>query len=312
MKRLGRVLTAMITPFAADGSVDVAEACRLAEYLVANGSDGVVVSGTTGESPALETDEKLALFAAIKRHLGSTATVIAGTSGNNTRHSVELTKRAVEAGVDAILAVVPYYNKPTADGLLDHFGAIAAASDIPVVLYNIPSRTGQNMLPTTVHELARRHPTIVGIKESSGNVEQHAQLISGNPRPDEFTIWSGDDYFFLPALALGAYGLISVAAHVAGRRIRAMVAAFDDGNMREAGAIHRELQPLFTALFATTSPIPVKWAMNRLGFAAGPCRSPLGTLPDDLARALAPLLHDDRALAMNAGPSATGLRHPPH
>jgi 4-hydroxy-tetrahydrodipicolinate synthase len=290
VKELGRILTAMITPFAPDGSVNINEACRIAEFLIENGNDGVVVSGTTGESPALEIDEKLALFAAIKKRLGNAGSVVAGTGGNNTHHSVELTKRAVQTGIDAVLAVVPYYNKPTPEGLLEHFGAIANAAEIPVIMYNIPSRTGQNMMPATTLELARRHRNIVGIKESSGNVEQHAQLISGNPRVDEFTLWSGDDYFFLPALALGGYGLVSVAAHVVGRRLRAMVDAFDDGNMPAAGAIHRELQPLFTALFATTSPIPVKWAMNRMGFAAGPCRSPLGPMPPALAQTLEPLI----------------------
>jgi 4-hydroxy-tetrahydrodipicolinate synthase len=290
MKSLGRILTAMVTPFDAGGAVDVNEACRIAEHLLDNGNDGVVVSGTTGESPALESEEKLELFTAIKRRLGAAGTVIGGTGGNNTRHSVELTKRAAAAGVDAVLAVVPYYNKPTQDGMLDHFGAIAQAADVPVVIYNVPSRTSQNLLPATTHELARRHRNIVGIKESTGSVEQFAQLVSQNPRPDDFTIWCGDDYFFLPAMALGAYGLVSVAAHVVGRRLRAMVDAFDHGNMSAAGAIHRELQPLFTALFAVTSPIPVKWAVNRIGFAAGPCRSPLGAMPESLARSLEPLI----------------------
>jgi len=290
VKALGRILTAMITPFDADGALNLNEACNVAEYLIANGNDGVVISGTTGESPALDADEKLALFGAIKQRLGPSGTVIAGTGSNNTRASIELTKRAAAIGVDAVLAVVPYYNKPTPDGLLEHFGAIADAVEIPIVMYNVPSRTGQNMAAETTLELARRHRNIVGIKESSGSVEQHAALVSGNPRPDEFTIWSGDDYFFLPALALGAYGVVSVAAHVVGQRVRAMVDAFDHGNMPVAGAIHRELQPLFSALFATTSPIPVKWAMNRLGFAAGPCRSPLGAMPAALANALEPLL----------------------
>jgi 4-hydroxy-tetrahydrodipicolinate synthase len=174
--------------------------------------------------------------------------------------------------------------------MLEHFGAIAQAADVPVVIYNVPSRTGQNILAATTHELARRHRNIVGIKESTASVEQFVQLVSENPRPDEFTIWCGDDFFFLPALALGAYGLVSVAAHVAGRRLRAMVDAFDVGNMPAAGAIHRELQPLFSALFATTNPIPVKWAMNHMGFAAGPCRSPLGAMPEALARSLEPLI----------------------
>jgi 4-hydroxy-tetrahydrodipicolinate synthase len=284
------MLTAMITPYDRDGSVDVNEACRVAEHLIDNGNDGVVVSGTTGESPALENNEKLELFAAVKRRLGNAGTVIGGTGGNNTRHSVELTKRAADAGVDAVLAVVPYYNKPTQDGMLDHFGAIAQAADVPVVIYNVPGRTSQNILPATTHELTRRHRNIVGIKESSGSVEQFSQLVSENPRPDEFTVWCGDDFFFLPALALGAYGLVSVAAHVAGRRLRAMIDAYDHGNMPAAGAIHRELQPLFTALFAVTSPIPVKWAMNRLGFAAGACRSPLGKMPESLIATLEPLL----------------------
>jgi 4-hydroxy-tetrahydrodipicolinate synthase len=290
MKELGRMLTAMVTPFDATGAVDINEACRLAEHLIENGNDGVVVSGTTGESPALETDEKLALFTAIKKRLGNAGTVIAGTGGNNTRHSVELTKRAAQTGVDAVLAVVPYYNKPTQEGLLEHFGAIAQADPIPVMMYNIPGRTGQNMAASTTHELARRHANIVGVKESSGNVEQHVQLVSGNPRPDEFSVWSGDDYFFLPAMALGAYGLVSVAAHVCGKRLRAMIDAFDHGNILAAGAIHRELQPLFTALFTVTSPIPVKWAVNRLGFAAGPCRSPMGPMPESLIRTLEPLI----------------------
>jgi 4-hydroxy-tetrahydrodipicolinate synthase len=290
MKSLGRILTAMITPYDTGGAVDVNEACRIAQYLVDNGNDGVVVSGTTGESPALENNEKLELFAAVKRRLGGAGTVIGGTGGNNTRHSVELTKRAANAGVDAVLAVVPYYNKPTQDGMLEHFGAIAGAADVPVVIYNVPSRTGQNILPATTLELARRHKNIVGIKESSGSVEQFSQLVGENPRPDDFTVWSGDDYFFLPALALGAHGVISVAAHVVGRRLRAMVDAFDHGNLPAAGAIHRELQPLFSALFATTNPIPVKWAMNQLGFAAGACRSPLGAMPEPLAQTLEALI----------------------
>lgn len=290
MKSLGRMLTAMITPFDALGAVNVNEACRVAEHLIADGSDGVVVSGTTGESPALENNEKLELFAAIRRRLGKTGTVIGGTGGNNTRHSVELTKRAADAGVDAVLAVVPYYSKPTQDGMLEHFGAIAQAADVPVVIYNVPSRTAATMLPATAHELARRHRNIVGIKESTGSVEGFSQLVAGNPRPDDFTVWCGDDFFFLPAMSLGAYGLVSVAAHIAGPRLRAMIDAFDHGDMPAAGALHRELQPLFTALFATTSPIPVKWAMNRLGFAAGTCRSPLGAMPESLAQTLEALI----------------------
>jgi 4-hydroxy-tetrahydrodipicolinate synthase len=288
MKSLGRIFTAMITPFAASGEADVDEAVRVARFLVDRGNDGVVVAGTTGESVALETSEKLALFGSIKAALPG-ATVIAGTTGNNTRHSVELTREAEATGVDAILAVVPYYNKPPQDGLLRHFGAIAEATTLPIVLYNVPSRTGTNMLPATVHELARRHPNIVAVKESTGNVEQFTALVSGRVR-DDFTVWSGDDYFFLPALALGAYGIVSVAGHLCSRELRAMAEAFDRGDVVTAGRIDRELQPLFTALFAISSPIPVKWAMSRYGFGSADCRSPLGSMTPELQTVLEPLI----------------------
>jgi 4-hydroxy-tetrahydrodipicolinate synthase len=289
MKSLGRIFTAMITPFDENDAVDVAEAVRIARFLVDRGNDGVVVSGTTGESPALETAEKIALFAEIKAALGTSGTVIAGTTGNNTRHSVELTREAEKAGVDAILAVVPYYNRPTHDGLLRHFGAIAECTALPIVLYNVPSRTGLNMLPETVHELARRHGNIVAIKESTGNADQFTALIRDGVR-DDFTVWSGDDYFFLPALALGAYGVVSVAGHVCSRELRALAEAFDNGDVDTAGRLHRDLQALFAALFSVSSPIPVKYAMNQFGFRAGPCRSPLGMMPDALKPALDALI----------------------
>jgi 4-hydroxy-tetrahydrodipicolinate synthase len=288
MKSLGRIFTAMITPFDERGDADVAEAVRVARFLVDRGNDGVVVSGTTGESASLETSEKLALFGEIKAALGG-ATVIAGTTGNNTRHSIELTREAERTGVDAILAVVPYYSRPPQDGLLRHFGAIAEATTLPIVLYNVPSRTGTNMLPATVHELARRHPNIVAIKESTGNADQFTQLVRDRARED-FTVWSGDDYFYLPALALGAYGVVSVAGHICSNELRAMAQAFDAGDADTAGRIHRDLLPLFTALFAVASPIPVKWAMSRYGFGRAECRSPLGSMTPELERVLEPLI----------------------
>jgi len=288
MKSLGRIFTAMITPFDENGDADIAEAVRTAQFLVARGNDGVVVAGTTGESAALETDEKLALFGEIKAALGG-ATVIAGTTSNNTRHSVLLTQEAAKTGVDAILAVVPYYNRPPQDGLLRHFGAIAEATTLPVVLYNVPGRTGTNMLPATVHELARRHPNIVAVKESTGSVEQFTALVRDRVRED-FSVWSGDDYYFLPALALGAYGLVSVAGHLCSRELRALADAFDAGDVDTAARIHGDLQPLCSALFAVSSPIPVKWAMSRYGFGNGACRSPLGEMPDDLKAVLEPLI----------------------
>ncbi len=289
MKALGRLFTAMITPFDEKGALDVDEAVRIAKFLIDRGNDGLIVSGTTGESPALESEEKLTLFAAIKDALGTNATVIAGTTGNNTRHAVELTKEAEKTGVDGILAVVPYYNKPPQDGLLRHFGAIAEATSLPIVLYNIPGRTNVNMLPATVHELTRRHPNIVAIKESSGNVEQFTALVRDRARED-FTVLSGDDYFYLPSLALGAYGCVSVAGHLCSRELRAMRDAYDSGDIETAGRIHRDLQELFSALFAHPSPIPVKWAMNEYGFRAGVCRSPMGEMPESLKSVLRPLI----------------------
>ncbi len=289
MKGLGRILTAMITPFDERGELDVAEAVRIAEFLVERGNDGVVVAGSTGEGNALETDEKLALFREIKRALGDRGTVVAGTGGNNTRHSVDLTKRAEACGVDAILATVPAYVKPTPDGMLTHFGAIAECTALPVIVYNIPGRTGVNMPPATFHELTRRHANVAGIKESTGDVNQFTAILRDRARED-VTFWCGDDNIFLPALAIGGYGLISVAGHLVGRELHTMAEAFDAGDVDTAGRIHRDLSPLIAALFQTTNPIPVKWAMNHIGFKAGACRSPLGAMPSALQATLEPLI----------------------
>jgi 4-hydroxy-tetrahydrodipicolinate synthase len=295
MRSLGRLLTAMITPFDERGDADPAEAARLAEWLVLQGSDGVVVAGTTGEAPTIVRDEEIALFSAVKERLGKRGTVIAGTGNNDTRASVALTRDAERCGVDGILAVVPYYNKPAQDGMLLHFGAIAEATSLPVILYNIPGRTGTNMLPSTVRELARRHQNIVGVKESSGDFAQFSAIL--RERAEGFSFWCGDDHLFLPALAIGGDGLISVAAHVCGRRMREMLDAHDRGEVALAAKIHLELTPLFAALFATTSPIGVKWAVNQLGFRAGGTRPPLSPLPPDLQAALGRLLEPYRAAA---------------
>jgi 4-hydroxy-tetrahydrodipicolinate synthase len=295
--KIGPLLTAMVTPFDARGDVDLREAGRVATWLVDEGCDGVVVSGTTGESPALSDDEKIALFGAVKAAVGDRAAVVAGTGGNDTKHSVELTERATRAGVDGILAVVPYYNKPPQDGMLRHFGAIADATDLPIIVYNIPGRTGVNMLPATLVELARRHGNIAGVKESTGDAAQFSAIL--RDRPAGFGFWVGDDHQFLPSLALGGDGLISVAAHLCARDLKAMREAFVAGRVAEAAQIHRDLSALFAALFTTTNPIPVKWAMNRLGFACGDCRSPMGAMPDAVAATLEPLLtpYRERAAA---------------
>ncbi len=289
MKTLGRLLTAMITPFDASGEVDVEEACRIARFLVDRGNDGVVLAGSTGEGNALDTAEKLALFAEVKRALGSSASVIAGTGGNNTRHSIELTREAERCGVDAALLTVPAYVKPTQDGMLAHFGAIAEKTSLPLVIYNIPGRTAANMLPATFTELSRRYPHVAGIKESTSDINQFTEILRTRARAD-VTFWCGDDYMYLPSMSVGGYGLISVNGHLVSRELKAMAAAFDAGDVDTAARIHADLAPLNAALFATTNPIPVKWAMGAFGFEVGPCRSPLGAMPEELKARLAPLI----------------------
>jgi 4-hydroxy-tetrahydrodipicolinate synthase len=285
---LGRLLTAMITPFSPSGEVNYHEAARLAEHLVDIGNDGVVVCGTTGESPALETAEKLRLFEVIKKKLGGRGTVIAGTGGNNTHHSVELTREAAKCGVDGILAVVPYYNKPTQDGMLRHFGAIAESTELPIVVYNIPGRTAANMLPATLRTLQDRYPNIAGVKDSTSDIAQMTAIL--RDRRAGFMFYSGDDHMFLPILAIGGDGLVGVASHLCAPQFKQMMEAYANGDVARAARIHRELAPLFSALFATTSPIPIKWAMAQLGWDVGVCRSPLGMMPEDLKARLSGLL----------------------
>ena len=286
--RLGTLATAMITPFDDEERLDLGAAIAVAEHLLATGTDALVLAGTTGESPALEDDEKLALFRAIKDAVGTRAVVIAGTGSNNTRHAAEFSKRAEACGVDAILSVAPYYSRPPQDGLRRHFAAVAHATSLPIVIYNIPSRTAANVLPATLIALARDHANIAGVKESSGDLAQMTEIL--RTRPPGFVFFSGDDYLFLPTLALGGDGLISVASHVAGRELRALYEAFRAGDTARAASLHRELAPLVAALFAAPSPIPVKWATARLGLATGPCRSPLGAMPEELASRLGPML----------------------
>jgi len=291
--KLGSLLTAMLTPFDANDRVDLREAARLATFLVDQGNDGLVVCGTTGESPSLSDDETIALFEATKKAVGERATIVAGTGSNNTRHAIDMTKRAEAAGVDAILSVVPYYSKPTQTGMLAHFGAIAESTSLPVVIYNIPHRTGVNMVPATLLELAKRHANVAGVKESSGDFAQFTEIL--RERPSGFGFWSGDDHLLLPSLAIGGDGLISVAAHVCAGELRELIESYRSGEVARAAHIHQELGPLFAALFATSSPIPVKWAMNELGFSLGACRLPLGTMPDETAARLGPLLERYRA-----------------
>src|SRR3990170_1565722 len=272
MAIFGRVLTAMATPFDDDGAVDIEQAKRLAKRLVENGSDGIVVAGTTGESPTLSDEEKIRLFAAVKEAVGGRATVVAGTGTNDTRHSVHLTKHAEAAGADGILLVNPYYNRPSQDGLYAHFRTIAESTALPCMLYNIPGRTGVNAAPETIARLADV-PNIVAVKEASGSLDQ-ASEIRRRTSPD-FLIYSGDDSLTLPILAVGGTGIVSVASHLAGREIQQMVRVFEQGEVREALRLHLRLLPLFKVLFITTNPVPLKSAMNMSGFNVGKPRLPL-------------------------------------
>ena len=270
--RLGRLLTAMVTPFDARGEVDYRQAGRLALALLNSGSDGVVVSGTTGECPTLSLEERLRLFAEVKSVVGDRGAVIAGSGNNDTRESIELTGAAEKAGVDGCLLVVPYYNRPTQQGLLEHFEAIARSTDLPCIVYNVPSRTVTNLTADTMIKLSQID-NIVAVKEASGNMAQTAEIIQGTAQ--DFLVYSGNDGDTLPILSLGGYGVISVASHLVGIQIKEMIDRFLDGKPNEAARLHRGLLPIVSALFVISNPMPVKWALNYVGFPVGRPRLPL-------------------------------------
>ena len=273
MRTFGRLLTAMVTPFYPDGSVNYRSAARLAEYLVSHGSDGLVVAGSTGESATLSNEEKLKLFTTVLDAVGDKAAVIAGTGSNDTRSSVSLTVAAENLGVHGSMLVGPYYNKPCQEGYFRHFKTIAAATKLPIILYNVPGRTASNITAATVAKLADECPNLAAVKEASGNLEQVSDIIR-SVRPG-FLIYSGDDMLTLPIMALGGTGVISVAGHVVGREMQQMMEAFVSGDIRAAREIHLRLIPFFKVIFITTNPIPIKTAVNLLGLDAGPLRLPL-------------------------------------
>lgn len=284
MGNFGRVITAMITPFTADGSVNYSEAEKLADYLVNHGSDSIVVCGTTGESPTLTWDEEYQLFQVVQKAIAGKGKVIAGTGSNSTHEAIAATQQAAKLGLDGSLQVVPYYNKPPQSGLYKHFQAIAQSSpDLPMMLYNIPGRTGQNLLPETVAQLATI-PNIVAIKEASGSLDQVGQV--RHLTPSEFAIYSGDDSLTLPMLSLGSYGVVSVASHLVGEQIQQMIQAFVQGKPAEATNIHLKLLDLFKSLFLTTNPIPIKTALKLQGWDVGSMRSPLDDCPADITEKL--------------------------
>jgi 4-hydroxy-tetrahydrodipicolinate synthase len=268
----GHVITAMVTPFDANGQVDYGKAAMLAKRLIENGNDGLVISGTTGESPTLSDDEKIRLFRATKEAVGSRGKIIAGTGTYDTAHSIHLSKEAHRAGADGLLLVNPYYSRPSQEGLFQHFKTIAESTPLPVMLYNIPGRTSVNCTPETIARLAQV-PNIVAVKEAAGSLDQVSEIRVRTP--DSFLIYSGDDSLTLPKLAVGATGVVSVAGNLAGRPIQEMIQAFLAGRTGDALKLHRRLWPLFKVLFITTNPVPVKAAMRLAGFDCGKVRLPL-------------------------------------
>ena len=282
MAKLGRLLTAMVTPFDAEGRVDYEQAKRLSLALLDSGSDGLVVAGTTGERPTLTDEEQLRLFAAVKEAVGERGAVVAGTGSNCTREGLEMTREAERVGVDAILLVVPYYNKPTQEGLFEHFKTIAGGTTLPCILYNVPSRTVTNLAPDTVIRLSKID-NIVGIKEASGNLDQIAKILEGTGK--DFLVYSGNDSDTFHVLALGGYGVISVASHLVGGQMREMIEKLVSGKMSEAAVIHHRLLPLINTLFIVSNPIPIKYALNHVGFRVGQPRLPL-TEPDKQSAAV--------------------------
>ncbi|HWI49552.1 MAG TPA: 4-hydroxy-tetrahydrodipicolinate synthase [Rummeliibacillus sp.] len=268
----GQILTAMVTPFDQNGEIDFSATKNLINYLIANGTDGIVVAGTTGESPTLATEEKVELFKFVVEVVDGRVPVVAGTGSNNTRASVNLTKLAEDTGVDGIMLVVPYYNKPSQEGLYQHFKTIAEATTLPIVLYNIPGRSVINMSVETVVRLAQI-PNIAAIKDASGNLDAMAKTISQTP--ENFSVYTGEDSLTLPALSIGATGVISVASHIIGNEMQAMIAKFKNGNTQEAAQDHRRLLPIFNGLFAAPNPSPVKAALNLKGIPVGGVRLPI-------------------------------------
>ena len=284
----GRVVTAMVTPFRADGGVDLDLAARLADHLVTQGSDGLVLCGTTGESPTLSWAEQHELFAAVQGAVGSRAKLIAGSGSNCTAEAIEATREAAALGADGALVVVPYYNKPPQDGLEAHFRAIAAAApELPLMLYNIPGRTGTSLAPDTTARLLDC-PNVVSFKAASGTTEEVSALraLCG----ERLAIYSGDDALTLPMLAVGAVGVVSVASHVAGPQVSRMISAFLAGDLPTALGLHEQLLPLCKALFATTNPIPVKAALELTGWPVGAPRLPLLPATDAVKQRLSEVL----------------------
>ena len=272
MTEIGRLITAMVTPFDEKGEVDYAQAKRLATALLDSGSDGLVITGTTGEGPTLTAEEKIRLYAEVKEAIGYRGAVIAGTTDNDTAKSIELSTEASSVGADALLLTVPAYNKPPQEGLYQHFKAIAESTELPCVLYNVTSRTSLNMTDETTLRLSKID-NIVGIKEAGSDLNQITRIIDG--AGDDFRVWSGNDDETFSIMATGGYGVVSVLSHLVGNQIKQMMGYLLEGDVEKAAAEHRRLLPLFKVMFTVSNPIPLKYSLNHVGFNVGPMRLPL-------------------------------------
>lgn len=288
MVHFGRVSTAMVTPFDKKGHIDFVKTTQLINHLIENGTDSIVVAGTTGESPTLTKEEKLALFSHVVKVVNKRVPVIAGTGSNNTYASIDLSKKAEQIGVDAIMIVAPYYNKPNQEGLYQHFKAIAESSILPVMVYNIPGRSSVNISPETIVRLAEI-PNIIAVKEASGDLNAMTHIIANTD--DDFLLYSGDDGLTLPILAIGGVGVVSVASHVIGREMKEMVEAFIAGENEKAAKMHQELLPKMQSLFAAPNPVPVKTALQLNGLDVGSVRLPLVPLTEQERLTLSTILN---------------------
>lgn len=272
MISFGKVITAMVTPFDHKGNIDLAKTTQLVNYLIENGTDSIVVSGTTGESPTLSTEEKLALFQHVVKVANKRAKVIAGTGSNNTYASIELSKKAEKIGVDGLLLVAPYYNKPNQQGLYEHFKAIAESTELPIMLYNIPGRTAVTIATDTIVKLSAI-PNIVALKESTGDLAAATAIIANTD--ESFKLYSGDDYLTLPMLAIGATGVVSVSSHIIGNEMQEMIKAYQSGETEKAALMHQRLLPVMNGMFIAPNPTPVKTALQMKGIDVGSVRLPL-------------------------------------
>lgn len=287
----GQIVTAMVTPFNEQEEIDYTATENLVEHLISNGTDAVVVAGTTGESATLSTCEKIALFKHVVQIVDGRIPVIAGTGSNNTRESIALTKEAELAGVDGIMLVAPYYNRPSQEGLYQHFKTISETTHLPIMIYNIPGRTAVNIEVDTIVRLAEDVDNIVSVKEASADLDAMAEIIERTDK--EFTLYSGDDSLTLPVLAIGGVGIVSVSAHVVGVEMQNMINAFKTGNVEEAARIHRSLLPTFKAVFSAPSPTPLKEILNMYGVEVGGVRLPLVPLSETEVQELKKQIHLD-------------------